>query len=36
MNENFEKMYNGELYLPNDKELAKLQMECLDRLYDFN
>lgn len=29
-------MHNGELYLPNDKELAKLQMECLDRLYDFN
>lgn len=36
MNEIFEKMHNGELYLPNDKELAKLQMECLDRLYDFN
>ena len=36
MNENFEKMHNGELYLPNDKELAKLQMKCLDRLYDFN
>ena len=36
MNENFEKMHNGELYFPNDKELAKLQMKCLDRLYDFN
>ena len=36
MNEIFEKMHNGELYLPNDKELAKLQMKCLDRLYDFN
>ena len=36
MNEIFEKMHNGELYLPNDRELAKLQMKCLDRLYDFN
>ena len=32
----YEEMHSGELYLPNDEELAKEQMVCLDRLYDFN
>ena len=31
-----DKMHTGELYLPVDEEIAKLQMQCLDRLYDFN
>lgn len=31
-----EKMHEGKLYLPNDAELMKEQLACLDRLYDFN
>ncbi len=31
-----EKMHSGMLYLPNDEELMKEQIACLDRLYDFN
>ena len=31
-----EKMHSGALYLPNDGEIAALQTECLDRLYEFN
>ncbi len=31
-----EKMHNGDLYLPGDKEIAGWQLECLDKLYDFN
>ena len=31
-----DKMHTGELYLPMDEEIAKLQVQCLDRLYDFN
>lgn len=31
-----EKMHTGELYLPNDREIASEQERCLDRLYDFN
>ncbi len=31
-----DKMHTGELYLPVDEEIAKLQMQCLERLYDFN
>lgn len=31
-----EKMHTGELYLPNDDEIAKEQTRCLDRLYEFN
>jgi len=31
-----DKMHTGELYLPVDEEIVKLQMQCLDRLYDFN
>lgn len=31
-----EKMHTGALYLPNDGEIAALQAECLDRLYEFN
>lgn len=31
-----EKLHNGELYLPSDDTLMKLQLECLDKLYDYN
>ena len=31
-----EKMFSGELYLPGDEEIMKEQLECLDKLYDFN
>lgn len=31
-----EKMHSGELYLPGDETLMKEQLECLDKLYDFN
>lgn len=31
-----DKMHTTELYLPNDPEIAELQLRCLDRLYDFN
>ena len=30
------KMHTGDLYLPNDKEIFEKQIECLDKLYDFN
>lgn len=31
-----EKMHSVDLYLPSDPEIADRQLECLDRLYDFN
>ena len=31
-----DKMHVGEIYLPNDEEILKEQLSCLDRLYDFN
>lgn len=31
-----EKMHSCELYLPNDPEIAREQMKCLEKLYDFN
>lgn len=31
-----EKMHTGELYLPNDEEIMREQLACLDRLYDYN
>lgn len=36
MGEMLEKMRSGELYLPGDDEIMTLQLQCLDRLYDFN
>ena len=30
------KMHNGNLYVPTEKDLFDEQMNCLDRLYDFN
>lgn len=31
-----EKMHNCELYLPGDESIMKEQLECLEKLYDFN
>ena len=31
-----EKLHNGTLYLPNDPILIAEQLQCLERLYDFN
>ena len=30
------KMHTGELYLPGDKEIMARQLQCLERLYEFN
>ena len=30
------KMHAGELYFPGDKEIMARQLQCLERLYDFN
>lgn len=32
----YEDMHSSKLYLPNEPELAKEQLECLDHLYDYN
>ncbi|MBQ7901900.1 MAG: sugar O-acetyltransferase [Clostridia bacterium] len=31
-----DKLHTGELYLPGDEEIMKQQLQCLDKLYDFN
>lgn len=31
-----EKMHTTELYLPDDPEIVEEQMQCLERLYDYN
>ena len=31
-----EKMHTGDLYLPNDESILEEQMQCLDKLYDYN
>ena len=31
-----EKMLSGELYLPTDENIMKEQLDCLERLYDYN
>ena len=31
-----DKLHTGELYLPGDEEIMEGQLNCLDRLYDFN
>lgn len=30
------KMHTEELYLPDDEDIAREQLKCLDKLYDFN
>ena len=32
----FDKLHTGELYLPGDPDILKLQLQCLEKLYDFN
>lgn len=36
MSEMKDRMHTGELYLPNDDTIMEEQLECLNRLYDFN
>lgn len=31
-----EKMHSGEVYYPSDDSIMEKQLECLDKLYDFN
>lgn len=31
-----DKLHTGELYLPNDEAIFREQIECLERLYEFN
>lgn len=31
-----EKMLSGELYLPTDENITKEQLDCLEKLYDYN
>ncbi len=31
-----DKLHTGELYLPNGDEIMEEQLQCLDKLYDFN
>lgn len=31
-----ERLHTGEVYFPADEEIMKEQLQCLDRLYDFN
>lgn len=31
-----EKLHSGELYLPSDEEIMREQLQCLEKLYDFN
>lgn len=32
----FDKLHSGELYFPNDSEIMKEQLKCLEMLYEFN
>lgn len=36
MSEMKNKLHTGEIYYPNDENILKEQLACLDRLYDFN
>ena len=36
MSSTYEKMTGGELYCCSDEELMRLQMACLEKLYDYN
>ena len=33
---NYEKLHSDEIYDPNNEDIFKEQIKCLDRLYDFN
>ncbi len=32
----FEKMHSGEIYDPNDNDIMSEQLQCLEKLYDYN
>lgn len=32
----FDVLHSGELYFPNDEEIMALQLQCLEKLYDYN
>jgi len=32
----YEKMMSGEIYWPGDEELMKQQLDCMEKLYDYN
>lgn len=32
----YEKIHSGDIYNPADDEIMELQLQCLDKLYDFN
>ncbi len=34
--DHYENLHNGKLYLPNDQTIMEQQLQCLDKLYDFN
>lgn len=36
MRSDYEKMQSGELYLPTEAELMRMQSECLEKQYDYN
>lgn len=36
MNSMTDRMHTGELYLPNDESIVTEQLNCLDKLYDYN
>lgn len=36
LDKTFEMMHSGDLYLPMEKELFENQLQCLEKLYDYN
>ncbi len=32
----YDQLHSGKLYLPNDEEIMKAQIKCLEKLFDFN
>lgn len=36
LDKTFEMMHSGDLYLPMEKELFESQLQCLEKLYDYN
>ena len=36
MSKVYDDMMNGEIYWPGDEELMKQQLDCMEKLYDYN
>ncbi|MBQ7897624.1 MAG: sugar O-acetyltransferase [Clostridia bacterium] len=34
--DNFDKLHTGDIYLPGDESILKIQNACLEKLYDYN